>query len=112
MSEKWWFVAHIDRDFTNGLYGEGYRLYRYNNSKYDIVKKINIKNDIVEITTDLDKTIKFNNKPCISKFNQILNDPWEKWDKSYGLYEGENRCDYKPWFIEMDKDVDGLKLYV
>jgi len=112
MSDERWFVAHIDRDFTNGLYGEGYRLYRHNRSKYDIVKKINIKNNVIEIFNNLNENIKFNTKPSIIKFNQILNNPWEIWDKLYGSFEGDNRCDYKPWFIEINKDVDSIQVYV
>ena len=104
---EWYFVLDIDRDFMTRRYGNGRRLYtnmleKSEGQKYFIIAKSNYiegteKNDeSLEIETNCGKKLTLKEKPNNEIFENSIYKAWEAWDKEYGSYEEENRCDFKP----------------
>mgnify|MGYP001180434748 CR=1 FL=1 len=108
---SYWFAAHIDRDFTTGTYGHGPTLYTNLIDNKDGIFNLKSYKEIdggLEVTTECNNIVKLVGDYSISKSLKFMND-WEIWDKKYGSYEEDNRCDFKPIlytnFDDLKKDL-------
>jgi hypothetical protein len=92
---KYSFSTQVDRDFTNGRYGTGVRLYIPDG--YIIITGVSYdpeKNQL--IVKSRNSRIILTDEPNIDLFRSTLQKDWKEWDTKYGVHD-EDRTDYEPW---------------
>ena len=105
-----WFATQVDRDFINGMYGEGHpRLYREGQC-YVLITGISYEKGILKVKDDLDNIIELNTQPDNEYFSNTLLNQWKVFDEKYGKND-ENRSDYEPCaYNSLDSLAMELKL--
>ena len=102
-----WFAIQVDRDFTNGWYGEGYpRLYFTKNiDKYYLIESGEIIDNKLKVTTKCGETFILDTEPDNQTFENTIYADWKVKDEEYLKYD-EDRCDYEPWAYDSLKSLE------
>jgi hypothetical protein len=98
---KYWFALQIDRDFYNGTYGDGIRLYIDSTLNYKIITGVSYENDILKVKDSEDNIITLENEPDNNMFENTIYVDWKLFDSPYI----ENRSDYEPWAYASKKSL-------
>ena len=110
MKELRWFAVDIDRDYTDGSYGDGIRLYidsledpidNIGNLNYCVVTGVSYDESlkILTIKDESGEEFKLENEPDNIYFKNTLHHDWKIWDNKWGPGMEEDRGDYKPWAL-------------
>ena len=105
-----WFAVDIDRDYTDGNYGDGIRIYidsledptdNIENLKYCVVNGVSYDEslNILTLQDESGENFILENEPDNIYFNNTLYHDWEMWDNKWGPGMEEDRGDYKPWAL-------------
>jgi hypothetical protein len=98
MSEKYWFVVHIDRDFVTKTYGNGptliTNLIGNQDGIYDIKSYVK-KDDGIIVKTHCGCEVELTGYANNIKFEEYYK-KWEHWDQENGEFFEEDRIDFKP----------------
>ena len=105
-----WFAVDIDRDYKDGSYGDGIRLYidssenptdNVGNLKYCVVTGVTYDEslNILTIKDESGEYFKLENEPDNIHFKNTLHHDWKVWDNKWGPGMEEDRGDYKPWAL-------------
>ena len=102
-----WFAIQVDRDFTNGRYGEGQpRLYfTKNTNKYYLIESGEIVDNKLKVTTKCGETFILDSEPNNVAFVNTIYANWKLADESFLKYD-EDRCDYEPWAYDSLKSLE------
>ena len=102
-----WFAIQVDRDFTNGWYGEGKpRLYfTKNTDKYYLIESGEIVDNKLNVKTSCGETFILDTEPDNLVFENTIYAKWKLADESYLKYD-EDRCDYEPWAYDSLKSLE------
>ena len=100
-----WAMYHVDRDFTNGMYGGDLRLISERIDDYREVKGISYDEEKLILKTNGGQEIILENEPSIEFFKSTIYKQWQVWHKSvYPTKEvedaDEDSCDYEPWALK------------
>ena len=94
-----WFSTQVDRDFLNGLYGDGIRLYSNPHNVYDyqIITGVSydVKNNILIVKNSSGEQITIDHEPYTDTFVNTIQKDWKIWDTLCGKLD-EDRYDYEP----------------
>ena len=95
-----WFSTQIDRDFRNGLFGDGIRLHSNPHNVYDyqIITGVSYdeEKNILTVKNSNGVKITIGHEPYTDTFVNTLQADWKVWDATYGKFD-EDRKDYEPW---------------
>jgi len=100
-----WYSIQVDRDFNNGLYGDGIRLYYETNPNYVIITGVSYESGILKVKDDNNTIYELKDEPDNESFETTLFADWKHWDTNYGSYDSENRSDYEPWSYNSIKSI-------
>ena len=93
-----WFATHVDRDFLDGSYGEGTRLYCNKfEEEYKLITGFSYDGSILKVKDTEGTIIELTNEPDNIKFDNTIKWDWKDWDTNHGANFVEDRCDYEPW---------------
>lgn len=107
-----WYCIQVDRDFNNGCYGDGIRLYYETNPNYVIITGVSYQDGILKVIDDANTIYELKDEPDNESFETTLFADWKSWDTKYGSYDQENRSDYEPWSYNSIKSLAcGLGLH-
>lgn len=106
-----WFAVDIDRDYTDGSYGDGIRIYidsleeptdNVGNLKYCVVTGISYDESlkILRLQDESGEFFNLENEPDNNYFKNTLYHDWKIWDNKWGSGMEEDRGDYKPWALK------------
>ena len=105
-----WFAVDIDRDYTDGNYGDGIRIYidsleeptdNVGNLKYCVVTGVSFDESlkILRLQDESGEFFNLENEPDNNYFKNTLHHDWKTWDSKWGPGMEEDRGDYKPWAL-------------
>ena len=111
MKELRWFAVDIDRDYTDGSYGDGIRIYidsleeptdNVGNLKYCVVTGVSYDESlkILRLQDESGEFFNLENEPDNNYFKNTLYHDWKMWDNKWGPGMEEDRGDYKPWALK------------
>ena len=98
---NYWFALQIDRDFYNGTYGDGIRLYVDSTLNYKIITGVSYENDILKVKDSEGNIITLENEPDNNMFKNTIYLDW----KIFNQPDIENRTDYEPWAYSSKKSL-------
>ncbi len=101
-----WFATQVDRDFENGAYGDGIRLYLKDNYPfYILIEGASYNNgNLVLKNAKSNEQIVLSTEPENSLFETTIFPQWKTWDDKYGK-DDEDRTDYEPWAFDSLKSL-------
>ena len=101
-----WFAVQVDRDFTNGKYGEGKpRLYfTKNTDKYYLIESGEIVDNKLKVMTKCGKSFILDSEPNNTIFVNTIYANWKLADNMFLKFD-EDRCYYEPWAYDSLKSL-------
>ena len=101
-----WFATQVDRDFENGAYGNGIRLYSNNsNQSYILIEGVSYNDGILVLkNAKSNEQIVLSTEPKNGLFETTIYSQWKTWDEKYGKHD-EDRTDYEPWAFDSLKSL-------
>ncbi len=93
-----WFATQVDRDFLDGSYGQGTRLYCDEfEEEYKLVTGFSYDGSILKVKDSIGNIIELKNEPENKRFENTIQMDWKEWDTIHGVNFDSDRCDFEPW---------------
>ena len=93
-----WFATQVDRDFLDGSYGQGTRLYSDEfEEEYKLITGFSYDGSILKVRDSNGNIIELKNEPENKRFENTIKWDWKDWDTNHGANFEEDRCDFEPW---------------
>ena len=91
-------VCTVDRDFLDGSYGDGTRLYCDKfDEEYKLITGFSYDGNILKVMDSQGNIIELKNEPENKRFENTIKWDWKDWDDKCGANFDEDRPDYEPW---------------